>query len=51
MSDRARGIATRIDAATPAERDRYVDLLRALAIVMVVLGHWTAAWCPCGTGS
>ncbi|SCE93500.1 Acyltransferase family protein [Micromonospora viridifaciens] len=25
---------------TPAERERYVDLLRALAITMVVLGHW-----------
>ncbi|MGH3683178.1 MAG: acyltransferase family protein, partial [Natronosporangium sp.] len=27
-------------AATPAWRDRYVDLLRALAITAVVLGHW-----------
>ncbi|QLQ36787.1 acyltransferase family protein [Micromonospora robiginosa] len=25
---------------TPPGRDRYVDLLRALAIAMVVLGHW-----------
>ncbi|MEU7841802.1 acyltransferase [Micromonospora sp. NPDC049114] len=25
---------------TPAGRERYVDLLRALAITMVVLGHW-----------
>jgi hypothetical protein len=25
---------------TPASRDRYVDLLRALALVLVVLGHW-----------
>lgn len=25
---------------TPASRDRYVDLLRALAIALVVLGHW-----------
>ena len=25
---------------TPPGRDRYVDLLRALAITMVVLGHW-----------
>lgn len=41
MSSRARGIAARIDAATPADRDRYVDLLRAFAIVVVVLGHWT----------
>lgn len=26
---------------TPAGRERYVDLLRALAITMVVIGHWT----------
>jgi peptidoglycan/LPS O-acetylase OafA/YrhL len=26
---------------TPADRERYVDLLRAMAITMVVLGHWT----------
>ncbi|MBG0853619.1 acyltransferase [Streptomyces spinoverrucosus] len=32
--------ATRIDAATPRERDRAVDALRALAILGVVLGHW-----------
>ncbi|MGQ4389433.1 acyltransferase family protein [Streptomyces sp. SAS_270] len=32
--------ARRIDAATPAERDRAVDALRALAILGVVLGHW-----------
>nr|WP_202447331.1 acyltransferase [Streptomyces sp. SID5468] len=30
----------RIDAATPAGRDRAVDVLRALAISGVVLGHW-----------
>ena len=30
-------------AATPASRDRYVDLLRALAILTVVLGHWLIA--------
>jgi peptidoglycan/LPS O-acetylase OafA/YrhL len=28
---------------TPDERNRVVDLLRALAILLVVLGHWTAA--------
>ena len=28
-------------AATPAGRDRYVDLLRAVSILAVVLGHWT----------
>lgn len=28
--------------STPANRDRHVDLLRAAAITVVVLGHWTA---------
>lgn len=28
---------------TPPSRERYVDLLRALSIVVVVLGHWTMA--------
>lgn len=28
---------------TPAQRNRYVDLLRALSILVVVLGHWTMA--------
>ena len=37
---RARGLAAKIDAATPAHRDRTVDALRALAIVGVILGHW-----------
>ncbi len=32
-----------IAAATPAHRDRYVDLLRAVAILAVVTGHWLAA--------
>ncbi|MFF4799836.1 acyltransferase [Streptomyces sp. NPDC001351] len=32
--------AERIDAATPADRDRAVDALRAFAILGVVLGHW-----------
>ncbi|WP_083983485.1 acyltransferase family protein [Actinomadura hibisca] len=32
--------AARVDAATPAHRDRAVDALRALAILGVVLGHW-----------
>ncbi|MFJ3224412.1 acyltransferase [Streptomyces sp. NPDC086783] len=32
--------AARIDAGTPAERDRAVDALRALAVLGVVLGHW-----------
>lgn len=29
-------------AGTPAERNRYVDFLRALSIVAVVIGHWLA---------
>lgn len=33
-------LADRIDAATPASRDRSVDALRAFAILGVVLGHW-----------
>lgn len=33
--------AQRVDAATPASRNRVVDLLRAAAITIVVLGHWT----------
>ncbi|MGY5764755.1 acyltransferase family protein [Brachybacterium sp. DNPG3] len=33
--------AEQIDAATPASRNRVVDLLRAAAITVVVLGHWT----------
>ena len=37
---RIRTAAGRIDAATPAHRDRTVDALRALAICGVILGHW-----------
>lgn len=33
-------LADRIDAGTPADRDRSVDALRAFAILGVVLGHW-----------
>jgi len=32
--------ATRIEAATPANRDRALDGLRALAVIGVVLGHY-----------
>ncbi len=35
-----RDLVRRIDAATPADRDRAVDALRAVAILGVVLGHW-----------
>jgi hypothetical protein len=34
------GFSARIDAATPASRDRAIDGLRALAIGGVVVGHW-----------
>lgn len=37
---RARALAARIDAATPPNRDRAVDALRALAIAGVIGGHW-----------
>ena len=36
----ARHIARRVDAATPPQRDRAVDALRALAIAGVIGGHW-----------
>lgn len=32
----------RLAAETPADRNRYVDLLRLVAIGMVVVGHWLA---------
>ncbi len=35
-----RALGLRLDAATPPERDRAVDALRALAVAGVVLGHW-----------
>ncbi|WP_431043591.1 acyltransferase family protein [Streptomyces sp. P1-3] len=35
-----RDLVRRIDAATPPDRDRAVDALRALAVLGVVLGHW-----------
>lgn len=43
MTPDVRGYAARIDHATPADRDRYVDLLRGVAIGAVVLGHWLTA--------
>jgi fucose 4-O-acetylase-like acetyltransferase len=30
-------------AATPADRDRYLDLLRVVSIAVVVVGHWLMA--------
>jgi peptidoglycan/LPS O-acetylase OafA/YrhL len=35
-----RDLIRRIDGATPPDRDRGIDALRALAIVGVALGHW-----------
>jgi peptidoglycan/LPS O-acetylase OafA/YrhL len=45
-----RGLAARIDAATPAHRDRTVDALRALAIAGVILGHWLVTALVLGSG-
>jgi hypothetical protein len=35
--------AERVEARTPDDRDRYADLIRVLAILVVTYGHWTAA--------
>jgi len=40
MRERLRQAAVGLDAATPPDRDRAVDALRAFAILGVVLGHW-----------
>lgn len=32
-----------VDAATPPDRDRLIDLLRVTAMLVVALGHWLAA--------
>lgn len=34
------GWAAAVAAATPPDRDRYVDLLRTTSVLVVVLGHW-----------
>ena len=34
--------AARMAAQTPAQRNRYVDFLRAASICFVVTGHWLA---------
>ncbi len=33
----------KLAAQTPASRDRYVDFLRAMSIMVVVLGHWLSS--------
>ncbi|MBW5486485.1 acyltransferase family protein [Streptomyces bambusae] len=44
--------AAALAAATPATRDRYVDLLRVGSLATVVLGHWLmAAVTPQGMGN
>ncbi|MGW5675789.1 acyltransferase family protein [Streptomyces sp. NPDC003860] len=40
LSHRAGRLAARIEAGTPAHRDRAVDGLRAVALLAVPLGHW-----------
>ena len=42
MTD-ASATAARLSAATPAERDRFADLLRVASILVVVAGHWLMA--------
>lgn len=46
-----RELVRRIDAATPPDRDRAVDALRALAILGVVLGHWLVTALIADTGT
>ena len=36
---RARARADALDAATPVDRDRFVDLVRLVALVVVVAAH------------
>nr|WP_245603470.1 acyltransferase [Salinispora cortesiana] len=46
-----RSPTARLAAATPAGRDRSIDVLRALAIAGVVLGHWlVTAFVVTGSG-
>ena len=45
-----RVLARRIDAATPPQRDRAVDALRALAIAGVIGGHWLVTALVLGKG-
>lgn len=44
-------LADRVDRATPRERDRSVDALRAFAILGVVLGHWLVTALTAGDGT
>jgi peptidoglycan/LPS O-acetylase OafA/YrhL len=40
LRTRLRGMVARLEAATPPDRDRTIDALRAFAILGVILGHW-----------
>jgi fucose 4-O-acetylase-like acetyltransferase len=44
-------LARRLDAATPPQRDRAVDALRALAIAGVIGGHWLVTALVTGASS
>ena len=35
--------ASSLAAQTPAERNRYVDFLRSVSILVVITGHWLIA--------
>jgi fucose 4-O-acetylase-like acetyltransferase len=41
-TERPRGLLA-LAAATPPQRDRYIDFLRGFSILVVVLGHWLIA--------
>ncbi|MQB01018.1 MAG: acyltransferase family protein [Actinobacteria bacterium] len=44
LTGRTRKMKAQLDiTSTPADRDRYVDLLRLVSIVVVVFGHWLMA--------
>ncbi|MFF8838363.1 acyltransferase [Streptomyces sp. NPDC015130] len=43
MGSSSRLSARDLAAATPASRDRYIDLLRVASLAVVVLGHWLMA--------
>ena len=36
-------LASQMAAQTPAERNRYVDFLRSVSILVVIIGHWLIA--------
>ena len=50
MTTTLRARAEKVDAATPESRNRVVDFLRAAAITVVVLGHWTIVAVDAGGG-